>query len=158
MSALAVSGSEIFVGGDFSSIGGQSRSRIAKLSGTGTGAADPIWNPGANGTWLALARIGKRRFRRRLLLHQRPVSAVRAATGSRSCRARAPVPSTRAGTLTRQQVQALAVSGSTLVVGGSVQAHGLARDAGVALLDAIDVDPVAVDDTKTVTEERTPPR
>src|SRR5204863_3891054 len=37
----------IYAGGAFSTIGGQSRSAIAKLSATGTGAADSSWNPNA---------------------------------------------------------------------------------------------------------------
>lgn len=39
---------DIFAGGQFSSIGGQLRFRIAKLSGGGTGAVDPVWNPAAS--------------------------------------------------------------------------------------------------------------
>ncbi len=38
----------VFVGGSFESIGGQLRSNIAKLAGSGAGAADATWNPGAN--------------------------------------------------------------------------------------------------------------
>ena len=41
-----------------SPIGGQNRNRIAKLSSTGTGAADPTWNPGANNSVHALAVSG----------------------------------------------------------------------------------------------------
>lgn len=40
----------LYAGGRFTEIGGQSRSRIAKISGTGMGAADPAWNPSANNT------------------------------------------------------------------------------------------------------------
>jgi hypothetical protein len=47
VSTIAISGSDVYVGGWFSSIGGQTRNRIAKLNNT-TGAADPTWNPGAN--------------------------------------------------------------------------------------------------------------
>jgi len=39
----------VYVGGNFTTIGGQSRKKIAKLSGLGTGLADPSWNPGASG-------------------------------------------------------------------------------------------------------------
>ena len=45
----------VYAGGAFTSIGGASRTRIAKLSGNGTGAADPDWNPSANSRVLALA-------------------------------------------------------------------------------------------------------
>ncbi|MBK6726498.1 MAG: delta-60 repeat domain-containing protein [Xanthomonadales bacterium] len=41
----------IYVGGDFSIVGGESRRRIAKLSGINTGAADPQWNPGILGSY-----------------------------------------------------------------------------------------------------------
>ena len=47
VTALALDGSgALYVGGDFASIGGQSRNSLAKLSATGTGAADASWNPG----------------------------------------------------------------------------------------------------------------
>src|SRR5204863_1140366 len=45
--ALAVSGSTIYAGGDFTSIGGQSRNKIAALDAT-TGSATS-WNPNATG-------------------------------------------------------------------------------------------------------------
>ena len=50
VSALAVigNGAFVYVGGSFTSIGGQSRNRIAKLPGSGTGMADVSWNPSAN--------------------------------------------------------------------------------------------------------------
>lgn len=41
----------IYVGGNFSIVGGDSRRRIAKLSGVSTGAADPQWNPGILGSY-----------------------------------------------------------------------------------------------------------
>ena len=55
--ALAVdAGSgDVYIGGDFNSIGGQTRYYLAKLSGTGTGALDPVWNPSANDWVTALA-------------------------------------------------------------------------------------------------------
>lgn len=47
---LAVDGAgSVYVGGEFTQIGGQMRGYIAKLSGSGTGAADANWNPAANG-------------------------------------------------------------------------------------------------------------
>lgn len=47
--SLAIDATDaVFVGGMFSSIGGQSRNYLAKLSGAGTGSADPIWNPSPN--------------------------------------------------------------------------------------------------------------
>ncbi len=53
---LAVdAGGAVLVGGGFQGIGGSSRNNIAKLSGSGTGAADPVWNPSANAGVYALA-------------------------------------------------------------------------------------------------------
>lgn len=48
--ALAMDGTgNLFVGGDFTTVGGQSRRGLAKLSGSGAGAADPTWNPSLSG-------------------------------------------------------------------------------------------------------------
>ncbi len=55
--ALAVYGSTIYAGGDFTSIGGQTLNRVAKLNDT-TGAADPAWNPNAGNKVYALATDG----------------------------------------------------------------------------------------------------
>ncbi len=50
VTGLAVDSSgNVFAAGPFHNIGGQARSYIAKLSGTGTGSADPTWNPAPNG-------------------------------------------------------------------------------------------------------------
>jgi hypothetical protein len=54
--ALAVSGSTIYVGGSFTTIGGQSRSNIAAVS-TSDGTAT-AWNPTADGGVLAIALSG----------------------------------------------------------------------------------------------------
>jgi hypothetical protein len=70
--ALAVSGSTVYVGGQFNSIGGQSRSNIAALDVT-TGLVT-AWNPGADGPLLLRPRPdGERRdgVRGRLLPQQR---------------------------------------------------------------------------------------
>ncbi len=45
----------IYAGGHFTVIGGQPRSRIAKLSGSDIGTADATWDPSSNGTVNALA-------------------------------------------------------------------------------------------------------
>jgi len=53
--ALAADANDrIYVGGEFSSIGGQSRSGLARLSGHGTGAADATWDPDVQGGVLAI--------------------------------------------------------------------------------------------------------
>lgn len=51
VTAVAVDATgRVLAGGDFTTIGGQPRARVARLAATGGGAADPAWNPGANGT------------------------------------------------------------------------------------------------------------
>lgn len=48
--ALAVDGQDnIYVGGDFNTVGGAARRGIARLSGIDTGQADPLWNPSITG-------------------------------------------------------------------------------------------------------------
>ena len=50
---MALSGTTLYVGGTFTSIGGQTRSRIAAIdtvgAGDGTGRANPTWNPNVTG-------------------------------------------------------------------------------------------------------------
>jgi hypothetical protein len=46
---------DVYAAGAFDSIGGQPITNIARLSSTGTGAADASWNPHANGEVTALA-------------------------------------------------------------------------------------------------------
>ena len=46
--SIAISGSDIYAGGNFTSIGGLTRKNIAKLNNT-DGSADGTWNPDANG-------------------------------------------------------------------------------------------------------------
>lgn len=59
VNSLAVdAGGALYAGGRFTEIGGESRSRIAKISGTGTGATDPAWNPSANNTVNAIVIDG----------------------------------------------------------------------------------------------------
>jgi hypothetical protein len=48
----------LFVGGTFTSIGGQGLSYVAKVSTSGAGNADPSWNPAANARVYALAPDG----------------------------------------------------------------------------------------------------
>lgn len=52
--ALGPGGSVLAAGG-FANIGGQPRQKLAKLSGLGTGLADPTWNPGVDDRIEALA-------------------------------------------------------------------------------------------------------
>jgi hypothetical protein len=55
---MSADGNSVFAGGSFFNIGGQSRNRVAKLSATGTGAADATWDPNANNEVYELAMSG----------------------------------------------------------------------------------------------------
>lgn len=57
INAIAISGSDIYVGGDFTNIGGATRNRVAKLNNT-NGDADATWNPNSTGTVYALVGDG----------------------------------------------------------------------------------------------------
>ena len=78
VSAIAVRGNDIYLGGNFTTIGGQPRNLIAKVSKDGT--LDPTFNPNATGGNLPGVaddrRDEHRRLgRRRLLLDRRPAAA-----------------------------------------------------------------------------------
>ncbi|MEO7326622.1 MAG: Ig-like domain-containing protein [Dokdonella sp.] len=54
--ALALdSDGAVYAGGEFAHIGGQARSKIAKVANTGTGLVDPVWDPSADDFISALA-------------------------------------------------------------------------------------------------------
>jgi len=55
ITTVSADGNSVFAGGIFSSIGGQSRNRIARLDSSSTGAADPAWDPNASGTVYVLS-------------------------------------------------------------------------------------------------------
>lgn len=48
VSAMFLSGNNLYIGGYFTEISGVIRNYIAKLSAVGTGALDMVWNPGAD--------------------------------------------------------------------------------------------------------------
>ena len=53
---MALDGSgKLYVGGTFTNAGGQSRNNLARLSTSGTGAADAGWNPNADASVAAFA-------------------------------------------------------------------------------------------------------
>jgi hypothetical protein len=57
VNAVKISGSDIYVGGEFTEIGGQSRTHIAKLNNT-TGAADATWNAYSDNGVSTIAILG----------------------------------------------------------------------------------------------------
>ena len=66
VSALAVSGSNVYAGGEFTTLNGSTtRNRLAKIPTAGVGTVDPDWNPNANSAVDALAVLGPRPLRRR---------------------------------------------------------------------------------------------
>lgn len=58
VNSIAVTADAVYVGGFFSSIGGQTRDSIAKLARTGAGAADSAWNANSNGSVEVLRVVG----------------------------------------------------------------------------------------------------
>src|SRR5262249_25673917 len=59
---MIINGNDLFVLGEFTRIGGQSRPGLAKLSLTGAGSADPNWNPPHQDNIHALAISGTNLF------------------------------------------------------------------------------------------------
>jgi hypothetical protein len=56
--SFVINGTDIYIGGDFTTFGGQPRNRLAKLTTTGSGAPEPAWNPNANSEVDTLALEG----------------------------------------------------------------------------------------------------
>jgi hypothetical protein len=124
-----VSGSSVFVGGDFSSIGSAARNRLAAINGS-TGQVTS-WNPGADNTVRSLAVSGSTVY-----------AGGDFATLGDSTRTRIAAIDASTGIPTGWNpnadwtVAALTVSGSTIyAVGGFVNIGGATRD-GIAALDA----------------------
>ena len=128
VNALAVSGSTVYAGGDFGSIGGQTRSHIAALD-AGTGLAT-AWNPGANGTVYALAVSGSTVYVGGGfgIIGGQPRSGI-AALDSTTGLVTTWNPGGSGG------LQALAVSGSTVYVGGGFTSIGGQPRSRIAALD-----------------------
>ncbi|HET9233555.1 MAG TPA: T9SS type A sorting domain-containing protein [Candidatus Eisenbacteria bacterium] len=129
--SMSLSGSSLYVGGYFTAIGGQPRNYLAELS-TSTGNAT-AWDSGTSNAVFAIARLGNEvcaggyfkmaggKVRRALAAIDIPTGAVKDWN---------PAPS---GTV--NQVHALALSGSTLYVGGSFDIIGGQNRANIAALD-----------------------
>ena len=128
VNTLVVSGSTVYLGGAFTSIGGQTRNRIAAVSAT-TGAAT-AWDPNASGAVYALAVSGPTvyaggEFRSVGLVARNHLAALDSS-----------------GALTawdpsaNNTVRALAGSGSTGFAGGDFTSIGGQTRYGIAALDA----------------------
>lgn len=55
---LLVDGTTLYAGGLFTSVGGVARNRLARLSTTGSGTVDPLWDPDVSGPVEAVAISG----------------------------------------------------------------------------------------------------
>jgi trimeric autotransporter adhesin len=133
--ALAVSGSTVYAGGWFTTIGGQSRTGIAALS-AGSGLAT-AWNPDANGFVYTLAVSGSTVYAGGSFTSiggqsRNHIAALDASSGL----ATAWDPNANDGYGNNASVNALAVSGSTVYVGGKFTSIGGRSRNHVAALDA----------------------
>jgi hypothetical protein len=123
VSALAVSGNTVFAGGSFTSVGGQGRDNIAALDASSGIATN--WNPAAGGEVFALAVSGGTLyvggfFRGIGGQARNSIAALNTSTGSATAwNPNATIPGSDA------VVSALAVSGSTVYVGGYFAAIGV---------------------------------
>jgi hypothetical protein len=144
VSALAVAGPTVYAGGAFGTIGGQTRSGIAALNST-TGSAS-AWNPSADAQVLGLAVGGTTvyacgSFQSIGGQSRNKIAAIDAATGTATAWNPRVIDQGGAG-----RVFALALSGSTIYVGGSFTSIGLHARNHLAVIDATtgaltDVDP-----------------
>jgi len=127
--ALAVSGSTVYAGGFFTSIGGQDRNRIAALDAT-TGVAT-AWNPNPNGGVGTLVVSGSTVYVGGSFTNiggqdRNRIAALNVATGN----------ATAWNPDANFSVRALTVSGSTVYAGGEFSTIGGVRRGEIAALDA----------------------
>ncbi len=113
--ALAVSGTTVYAGGDFTNIGGKARNRIAAINNSGLATS---WNPNSNGGVRALAVSGTTVY----------AGGNFSSVGGKTRNFVAAINSS--GTATSwnpnadDSVRALAVSGTTVFVGGKFRSIG----------------------------------
>jgi hypothetical protein len=55
--SLSLDNTNLYVGGDFTRIGGQNRNALARVSSTSTGAADPGWDPELSGGYVEVLAL-----------------------------------------------------------------------------------------------------
>ena len=142
VSSLAIVGSNLYVGGDFNGIGGALRNRLASINLTTL--AVNAWNPNVNGEVFALAASGATLF----------VGGSFDAVGGVTTRIGLAAFDTASGSLLAFDpqpldannapsfygiVNALAVSGSTLYVGGSFSQIGAGTPMGRSNAGAVDI-------------------
>jgi hypothetical protein len=130
--ALTVDGSNVYVSGDFTTIGGQSRNNIAAIDST-TGLAT-IWNPNANNVSYSIVVSGSTvytdgEFNNIGGQSRNHIAALDATTGL----ATSWNPGSSASI---SFLRAIAVSGSTVYVGGFMNSIGGQTRRGIAALDA----------------------
>ena len=132
--ALAISGSTVYAGGWFTTIGGQTRIGIAALNAS-SGLAT-AWNPGTGGIVDAFAVSGATVYAGGTFTAiggqtRNGIAALNASSGAATTWNPNPVNGNSNGT-----VNALAVSGSTVYVGGGFTSIGGQDRHGIAALDA----------------------
>jgi hypothetical protein len=150
--ALAVSGENLFVGGDFSAIGGQARAGLAELSTGGIGAANATWNPDAQLAGVtsryvdALTLDGSNLYVGGAFSSiggQPRMDLARVSTSGSGAADPAWNPAEPPGTFTSSQGEAAAVLGSDVYVGGLFSSIGGQPREGLAALSITtgDADP-----------------
>jgi hypothetical protein len=151
--ALAISGTTVYAGGDFGSIGGQSRNRIAALTTTLNTNMATAWNPNANGTVKALLISGTTiyvggEFQNVAAQPRSRIAALDITINTNN--ATLWDPSASSSPNGTPMVNALAMSGTTVYaggdfgfIGGQVRRNIVALDATVNINNALAWDPDA---------------